>query len=79
VNGTPTPAAAAHLLTENFEFTVPVSEDDMDPIIPSIRNLDGVTDVQAGGNGLQVTYDPSKVSHRQIVDTVSGYGFHVKE
>jgi hypothetical protein len=83
---TPTPAAvnvaptqAAQLKTENFEFTVPVSEDDLGPIIPAILNLDGVTDAVGGGNGLQVTYDASKLSHKQIADIMAGYGFHVKE
>ena len=74
-----TPTPAAKLQTDNFEFTVPVNEDDLDPIIPAIRNLSGVTDVQGGGNGLQVTYDPSRVSHKQIVDAIAGFGFHVKE
>jgi hypothetical protein len=58
---------------------VPVSEDDVDPVIPSIQNLKVVTAVQAGGSGWQVTYDPAKVSHKQIVDAIAGYGVHVKE
>jgi copper chaperone CopZ len=74
----PTPTLAAKLQTDNFEFTIPVSEDDLDPIIPAIHNLSGVTDVQAGGNGVQVTYDPTLVTHKQIVDTIEGFGFHVK-
>ncbi len=75
--GTPTPEVK--LVTENFEFTVLVNEDDLDPILPAIRGLTGVTDVEEGGNSLQITYDPSQVSHKQIVDTIQGYGLHVKE
>jgi len=74
-----TPSPAVKLQTDNFEFTVPVTEDDLGPIIAAFENLSGVTDVQGGGNGIQVTYDPQMVSHKQLVDLIAGYGFHVKE
>lgn len=74
-----TATVPSRLQTETFQFSSPISEDEVEPIIQAIRNLRGVEDIRAGGQDLQVTYNPEQVSRKQIIAIIEGYGHHVKE
>ncbi|MBI1802088.1 MAG: hypothetical protein HYR71_10735 [Chloroflexi bacterium] len=74
----PTPAGSTQLRTESFQFVTIVSEDETVPLVEAIRNLPGVTDVQAGAQELQVTYDPTQVNRQQISALAEAHGIHVK-
>ncbi len=74
-----TATASSQLRMDILQFTTIISEDEVEPIVQTIRNLPGVKDVQTGGQELQVTYDPEQVSRKQFITIIEAHGFHVKE
>ncbi len=74
----PNPTGSAQLRTDTFQFVGILSEDDTGPLLDAIRNLPGVTDVEAGAQEMQVTYDPTKVNREQIIALAEGHGIHFK-
>lgn len=74
----PNPTGSAQLRTDTFQFAGILSEDDTDPLLQAIRSLPGVTDVEAGAQEMQVTYDPTKVNREQIIALAEGHGIHLK-
>jgi len=56
-----------------------MSVEDLNTLMLAIRALPGIVDVQGGVGLVQVSYDPTLVTRKQIVDVITSHSYTVKE
>lgn len=87
---TPLPATAtvtstvatpdSNLKTDAIKFTGDVQYPEvLDKMRQDIFYLKGVTDVKVGYGEVDVTYDPNKITLKQIETVIEDHGYHVQE
>jgi len=83
VTATVTSAAAttdSNLKTEAIKFSGDVQFPEvLEKMRQDIFYLKGVTDVKIGYGEVDVTYDPNKITLKQIETVVEDHGYHVQE
>lgn len=70
----------SNLKTDAIKFTGDVQYPEvLDKMRQDIFYLKGVTDVKVGYGEVDVTYDPNKITLKQIETVVEDHGYHVQE
>lgn len=75
----PSPTEAPQLETESIRYSGALSVEDLNTLMLDLLALPGVHDVQGGPEQLEVTYDPKRISHQEIVSAIKSHGYEVEE
>ena len=75
----PTPKPTVPLVNIDLHVDGIMSVEDLNTLMLAIRALPGIADVQGGVGLIQVSYDPTLVTRKQIVDVITSHSYSVKE